>query len=244
MKSKNRISKLVTSAIVSAALGVVMGSLLTTFTDMAIKKLPIDPLYVVMFFAALVTVLSFMILFRVETVDEYRYEVMKNMIDGFVTIDKESISDFATNLVKKASFVRVVGTARQDVIGSKNQRAGRRYLKCLETRLNRQVRDESEKFTYLRVIPRALKPALAEHIGKCTGNSKKTGNEFVCMEVQRFAFYLSYQLFDDTDMLLIVDNEAHTGASDNALCLWTRNETMIGAFIKHFDDAWKERQEV
>lgn len=239
MKSKNRMSKLVMSAIVSAVLGAVMGSLLTIFTDMAVKKLPIDPLYMVIFFAALVTVLSFTILLRVETVDEYRYEVMKNMIDGFVTIERDSISDFATNLVKKSSFIRVVGTARQDVIGSKKQRAGIRYLKSLEIRLNRPFSDESEKFTYLRVIPGAPKPTLAEHIKVCVANAEKTGNVFSHKEVQLFAYYIAYQLFDDTDMLLIVDNEAHTGASDNVLCLWTRNEVMINAFIKHFDDAWK-----
>lgn len=239
MKSKNRLSKLVTSAIVSAMLGAVMGSLLTTFTNMTIRKVPVDPLYIVIFFAALVTILSLMTLFRIETVDEYRYEVMKNLIDGFVSIEKESISEFATTLVKKASFVRVVGTARQDVIGSKKQRAGRRYLKCLETRLNRTISDESDKFSYLRVIPKAMKFPLAEHINICFKNSEKTGNDFVYKEVQPYAFYLSYQLFDDTDMLLIVDNESHTGASDNALCLWTRNEAIISAFIKHFDDAWQ-----
>src|ERR1035438_8629698 len=100
MKDKNRFSKLLTSAIVSAILGAVMGSLLTTFTDFAVKKIPVNPLYLVMFFAVLVTILSFLILLRVETVDEYRYEMMKSVIDGFTAIEKESISDFAGGLVK------------------------------------------------------------------------------------------------------------------------------------------------
>lgn len=191
-----------------------------------------------MFFAALVTILSFMTLYRVETVDEYRYEVMKNIANGFINIERESISEFATILVERASFVRVVGTARQDVVGSRGQLSGRRYLKCLERKLNRRCRGESDKFSYLRVVPKALKSPLEEHIRVCEVNSKKTGNVFSWKEVRPFAFYLSYQVFDDTDMLLIVDNELHTGDSDNSLCFWTRNPAVIGAFIAHFDNAW------
>jgi hypothetical protein len=240
MKSKNRVSKLATSAIVSAVLGAVMGSLLTTFTDIAVKKIPIDPLYIVMFFAVLVTTLSFLILFRVETVDEYRYEIMKDLVNGFISIEKESISEFAIDLVKKASFIRVVGTARQDVIVTESQHAGRRYLKSLEALMNKKFTHETEKRSYFRVIPRPSKAPLEDHIRICAENSKKTGNDFKYKEVQPFAFYLSYQLFDHTDMLLIVDNKSHTGASDNALCFWTRNQLIIAAFISHFDVAWKE----
>ena len=240
MKDKNRISKLVGSAIVSGVLGAVMGSLLTTFTDMAVKGLPINPLFVVIFFAALVTALCAMILFRVETVDEYRYEMMKNVIDGFVSIERNWISEFATGLVEKSKFVRVIGTARQDVVSSESQRAGRAYLKCLEGRVNRKWTDECNKFTYLRVVPKVLKSHLSEHISTCKQNSEKTGNVFAWKEVPPFAFYISYQIFDDTDMLLIVDNVLHTGAIDNALCFWTRNKTIINAFTKHFDHAWSE----
>jgi len=240
MKDKNRMSKLLASAIVSAVLGAVMGSLLTILTDRAVKGIPVDPLHIVMFFAVLVTALSFLILLRVETVDEYRYEMMKTVVDGFTGIERESISDFAAGLAKEASYVRVVGTARQDVIGRRDSRAGKKYLECLEGRLSRTFANESGRFNYLRVVPVAVKSVLADHINTCKGNAERTGNVFLSKEVQPFTFYLSYQLFDDTDMLLIVDNESHTGASDNALCLWTRNRSIIAAFIRHFDDAWRK----
>lgn len=72
-----------------------------------------------------------------------------------------------------------------------------------------------------------------------THGENAKSNEFVWNKVEPFAFYLAYQIFDDSDMLLIVDNESHSGASDNALCLWTRNEAIITAFTRHFDSAWR-----
>ena len=238
MKDKNRISKLIVNAIISVILGAVIGSLGTTFAKLTVENLPINPVYIVLFFAALVTVLAFMILSRIETIEEYRYEIMKDLVDGFIKVDKDSISDFATSLVKKSSFVRVVGTARQDVLTSKIQEAGKKYLKSLEEKLNKECQSESDGFTYYRVVPKTLKLPLEKHIEVCMENADKTGNKFDFKEIESFDFYISYQVFDDTDLLLIVDNRSHTGQSDNALCLWTRNKEIIRTFINRFDNAW------
>jgi hypothetical protein len=239
MKDKNRISKLINNAIISALLGAVMGSLLTMFGDLTIKKLPIDPVYVVLFFALLVTVLAVMILFKIETIDEYRYEIMEGFVDGFIKIDNVSTSEFATSLVNKSLVVRVVGTARQDVVAGKLQLAGQIYLKSLEERLNTKCKSQSTKFIYYRVVPKSLKHPLEAHIEVCMENAGKTGNIFDFKEIESLDFHISYQVFDDTDLLLIVDNRLHTGESDNALCLWTRNKEIIKIFINRFDSAWK-----
>lgn len=239
MKDKNRISKLIGNAIVIAILGAVMGSLVTIFAKLTVEKLPVEPVYIVLFFAALVTVLSLMILFRIETIEEYRYEIMKDLIDGFIKVDKDSISDFATSLVKKSSYVRVVGTARQDVLTDKTKEASRKYLKSLEEKLNKSPTSEGKIFTYYRVVPIKSKPALEKHLEVCMENAQKTGNEFDFKEIGTFFFYVSYQVFDDTDLLIIVDNKSYTGQSDNALCLWTRNKEIIRTFTNRFDDAWK-----
>lgn len=238
MKDKNRISKLITNAIVCAILGALIGSLVTMFAQLTVEKLPIDPVHIVLFFTALVTVLTFTILFRIETIEEYRYEIMKDLVDGFIKIDKDSISDFATSLVKKSSFVRVVGTARQDVLARKTQEAGKKYLKSLEEKLNRKCQNESDGFTYYRVVPKTLKLPLEKHIEVCMENACRTDNTFDFKEIESFDFYISYQVFDDTNLLLIVDNRSHTGQSDNDLCLWTRNKEIIKTFINRFDNAW------
>jgi hypothetical protein len=238
MKNKNRISKLLVNAIISAILGAVIGSLVTIFAQLTVEKLPIDPIYIVLFFAALVTVLAIMILFKIETIEEYRYEIMNDLVDGFIKIEKGSISDFATSLVKKSSFVRVVGTARQDVLNSKNRVEATKYLKSLEEKLKKKSQSENDGFTYYRVVPKAIKIPLEEHIKVCMKNAEKTGNTFDFKEVESFDFYISYQIFDDSDLLLIADNKSHTGKSDNALCLWTRNKEIIRTFIYRFDNAW------
>lgn len=217
-----------------------MGALLTTFTDMTIKNVPLDPLYVVVFFAVLVTTLSFMILFRIETVDEFRYEVISSMNEGFVSIESESISGFSISLVKKASFVRTVGTARQDVLEQKSERTARGYLKSFETKLNSHPKDGTQKFNYLRVLPKKANHKMSEHIKQCIKNAEKTGNVFNYKQANEFEFYISFTLFDNTDMLLILDNEKHSGDRDNVLCLWSRDQQTITAFINHFDAAWKQ----
>jgi len=239
IKNKNRLAKLIANTIISAILGAVMGSLLTMFTDLTIKKLPIDPVYVVLFFALLVTVLVVMILFRIETIEEYRYEIMDDFVNGFIKIDKDSISAFATSLVSHSAVVRVVGTARQDVVAGKLQQTGQTYLKSLEDRLKTKNKNESDKFAYYRVVPKSLKRPLEKHIEECMENASVTGNTFDFKEIESLDFHISYQVFDDTDLLLIVDNRLHTGESDNALCLWTRNKEIINIFINRFDSAWK-----
>ena len=240
MKDKNRISKLIVNAIISAVLGAVIGSLVTTFAQLTVENLPINPIYIVLFFAALVTVLTVMILFRIETIEEYRHEIMKDLVDGFIKVDKDTISDFATSLVKKSSFVRVVGTARQDILNNKTKEAGKKYLMSLEEKLNTECKNESDGFTYYRVVPKAIKIPLEKHIVVCMENAEKTGNTFDFKEIESFDFFISYQVFDDTDLLLIVDNRAHTGQRDNALCLWTLNKEIISTFINRFDNAWAE----
>jgi len=240
MKDKNRLSKIITSAIISAILGALFGSLVTLLTDLAIKQLPIDPIYLVLCVSLLVTILVFMILHRIETIEEFRYDAIKYIANGFINIEQSAISDFAVSLVKKSHYIRVVGTARQDVLDSKIQGSARNYLKSLENMLNKKCISPTDAFTYYRVVPKELKQTFAEHITNCTSKATANSNRFEVKELENNNFFISYQTFDDTDLLIIVDNKAHTGRNDNALCLWTQNKEIVNTFIKRFDDSWNE----
>ena len=236
IKDKNKTSILLVSAIISA----IVGSIITMFLQWSIEKIPIKPINIVLLSAVIVIVLSVLILRRIETIEEYRNEIMKDLVDGFIKIDKNTISDFATSLVKKSSFVRVVGTARQDVLTIKTKKAAKEYLLSLEEKLNTECPTDSDGFSYYRVVPKTIKPLLEQHIKVCAGNAAKTCNKFGYKEIDNFNFYISYQIFDDTDLLIIIDNREHDGESDNALCLWSRNKQIINVFINRFDDAWKQ----
>lgn len=237
---KKKIVNLIKNSIVSAVFGTLFGILITSVVQSIYDKIPFDPIWIVVVCSLMITCLVFLIVFRIDTIKEYNDHIISDVVDSFVTIDKEQISSFATSMVKKASFIRVLGTARQDVVDSVHNDATT-YLSALEKRMSSKPSDESKIFKYFRVVPTTAKSSLSQHIKICNENAQKTGNIFSICEIPSFDFYISYQIFDNNDLLLIVDNKSHDKKQDNALCLWTRNKKIIDVFIKRFDDAWKSK---
>ena len=180
------------------------------------------------------------ILLRTETVEEYRYEVTKILGDGFIRIYRDSISEFATTLVNRSKYVRVVGTARQDVVASTSLKGARDYLNALEKKLGADCSDQANAFTYLRVVPRPPSDKMLQHIANCTSAATDKCHRFEAKTNLHFPFYVSFQIFDNTDLLIILDNKGYDRKHDNALCLWSRNKEIIEIFIKRFDDAWED----
>lgn len=246
MKSKDRISKVLKSSIFSAILGATMGLLISELVKFPIDKIESNPTYmtiffvgITIFFGVLITVLVLKIMIKIESVEEYRHEVIKSMQHGFIPIEETIISSFATSLVTKSSIVRTLGTARQDVLEVSYEKGARAYLKAFETRTSGRAREDG-KFTYLRILPKKPNHKMMIHLNQCKENANRSGNEFDFKVIDESKACISYTIFDDTDLLLILDNEKHSGSSDNVLCLWTRDKKVISPFIKHFDDAWKK----
>lgn len=238
MPMKKELIKLLKDSIVSAIFGTLFGLLISSLVQSLYNKIPFDPIWIIIVCSLMVTCLVFLVLLRIDKIKDYNDHVIADIVDGFITIDKDQISSFATSLVKKAKFIRVLGTARQDVVDSSHNDASS-YLSALEKRLTIKPKDESKIFSYYRVIPTVAKGPLTKHISTCRENAKKTGNAFEICEVPSYDFYIAYQIFDNNNLLLIVDNEEHDKKRDNALCLWTRNKKIIEVFIKRFDDAWR-----
>ena len=157
-----------------------------------------------------------------------------------MVIDKEAISSFATSLVKDSIIIRVIGTARQEAIvnNTSDKVNALAYLKSIEKRLDHD--HEKHPFTYLRVVPQNIEEPLQKHIDECNNISNRTGNRFELIKLNSkdFDFFVSYQLFDDKHLLLIIDNKVLGQYNDNSLCLWTKNKKIIDVFCKHFDNAF------
>ncbi len=237
-KPRNKIKKTVVNSIVSAIIGAIAGLVLSFFIEnitLVINTIPI--------WAALVTIIflfSCMVFlyYRIENHAEFREEEMEHMSNPLIKINADVISDFASSLVKKSSYIRVVGSAKQDILEDEYRlAASKRYLSNLESMLSKD-----RSFQYYRVIPKKCNSELLKHIEKCISNStihKKTSFQYIESDIP-FDFYISYQIFDQSDILIIVDNPTSKDPNkdDNVLCFWTRDEETIEAFTKRFDSAW------
>ena len=235
----NNIKKLFSNAIPSALVGALLGLWIQEVVQAKFHEIPIDEIWILVISFLVMTIMITMIFVKLETVKEYQNRVLKDVIDGFVTIDREAISAFASSLVKDSKVVRVIGTARQEAIinNTSDKTFALNYLRTLEKRLEHN--SEKHPFTYLRVIPNNPQEPLQKHIDKCMSLVHDTGHHFECIEIdpKNFDFIIAYQIFDDRHLLLIVDNKVLGRYNDNSLCLWTKNKKIIDAFSERFDDA-------
>jgi hypothetical protein len=155
MKDKNRLVKLIGSGLLVTLLGIVLGFLFNKVFEKGLGNISVEvAVYVSLLFCVTAVILTAIILYKTETIEEYRYEVTKILGDGFIRIYQDSISEFATTLVNRSKYVRVVGTARQDMVASASLKSAKDYLLALENKLSKDCSDMANAFTYLRVVPR------------------------------------------------------------------------------------------
>jgi hypothetical protein len=140
--------------------------------------------------------------------------------------------------VKTARVIRVVGTARQDVASSTGTPAASAYLKATESRFA-----SGQPLSYLRITSPQITPYFKEHLTKLFSYSRS--NKAIKFEVALTSgldVAVSYMVFDDDGVLLIVDNEVIGQRQDNQLMLWSAEPEVVKAFKSHFDHAWSTVQ--
>lgn len=241
MKDKNRLMKFLGTGVLTTLLGIVLGVVFDKIFEKWLTNISVNnTVYLALFFCVSAVILTAIILFKTETIDEYRNEVTKILGDGFIRIYQDSISEFATTLVNRSKYIRVVGTARQDVVGRTSLKGAKEYLRALENKLSSACSDQANAFTYLRVVPRPPSEDMKKHIAACISAADGKCHKFEAKTDLNFPFYVSFQVFDNTDLLIILDNKGYDKKYDNALCLWSRNKEIIEIFIKRFDDAWED----
>ena len=239
---KSYIKKFFTNAIPSAIVGALLSLWIQEIVYAKFREMPIDEVWILVISFLLMTIMITMIFIKIESAKDYQNRILSDITNGFVIIEKEAISSFAASLVKDSKIIRVIGTARQEAISynTSDKNNAINYLKALENRLAHD--SEKHPFTYLRVIPQNPQVALQNHIAKCKSLTLNTAHHFECIELEpkNFEFIISYQIFDDKHLLLIVDNKVLGQYNDNTLCLWTKNKKIIDVFCERFDNALVE----
>lgn len=141
-------------------------------------------------------------------------------------------SKYAAERVGSAKLVRIVGTARQDVLAEVS--AASDYLRATERRIA-----SGAPFSYLRITSSSLSASFRSHIMTLLQAAK--GKAGVRVEValeERMDASVSYMIFDNLELLLIVDNTVFGSVRDNRLMIWSRDVDLVNAFSDHFDHAW------
>jgi hypothetical protein len=154
---------------------------------------------------------------------------------GFVTIlsDIDEGSRFAADRVKEARVVRVVGTARQDVVGTAGTAAADAYLKATETRFA-----SGQPLVYMRITSPRLTARFKQHLIQLFDFSRSTTAVKFEVAISELDPAVSYMVFDENGVLLVVDNTILGPVRDNQLMLWSAEPDVVRAFKNHFDQAW------
>ncbi len=141
-------------------------------------------------------------------------------------------SSYAASRIQSANLVRIVGTARQDVLEEVNEAAA--YLHATEKRVT-----SNKPLSYLRITSSTLSTPFRQHLLRLLKASKpKSGIRVEIAVEERMDASVSYMIFDSDELLLIVDNTIFGSVRDNRLMVWCRETDIVKAFADHFDSAW------
>lgn len=152
--------------------------------------------------------------------------------EATVVISPNDGSVYAASRMKSANRVRIVGTARQDVLIEEVHAAA--YLQATEERVA-----SSSPFSYLRITSKCLSTPFRQHLFRLLQGPKVNAGVRVEIAVEeRMDASISYMIFDSDDLLLIVDNPVFGGVRDNRLMVWCGEVDVVRAFADHFDNAW------
>lgn len=152
--------------------------------------------------------------------------------ESIVITNPNEGSKYAATRVRSSSLVRVVGTARQEVLDAVPDAV--EYLKAAEERAASAL-----PFTYLRITSSRLSPQFRQHLGRLLQAPKS--NPAIRVEIsveERMDASISYTIFENDELLLVVDNTVFGSVRDNRLMILFREPSVVKAFAEHFDHAW------
>lgn len=221
--------------IITTIIGAILGVVITYFTDnLGISKNSINIKWIILVMLLAFTLLLLCLIFiRIDTIKTEQIKLFTDTFYGFRAVE-DDISDFAIRKLKNCSITRIVGTARQDSIEKNDLKTAYDYLDCIERKLKGKKHFVCRRITSNEINSTTFK----NHIKNCIEITQQNGNSFDVIYVDKFDFSISYQIFDDIGLLLIVDNLINNDYLENAIGLWTENKTIIQAFINRFDYGW------
>lgn len=226
--------------IITTIIGAILGVIITYFTDnLGISSSKVNIKWVILLFLLALTLLLLSLIFiRIETIKEEQIKLFTDTFYGFRAVD-DDISEFAIRRLRKCSITRIVGTARQESIEKNGGKYANDYLSALEKKLKSNKYFVCRRVTSNDITSQTFK----NHLKRCKEICESNSNIFEVIYAKQFDFNISYQLFDDEGLLLIVDNLQNNDYLDNSLGLWTENKEIINTFIKRFDYGWEKLKE-
>lgn len=215
-------------AFFSAVLGVLVTALLTTQNRPA-------PDWLLFLGLSLVIATVAVLVVKIDDIRRSLPTLIEAANGGVRFVSRDEGSMLGAERVLQSSVVRVLGTARQDIV-EVNEHA-RHYLNATEKR----VRQQRRPLYYRRITADVLRAPLVSHLEKLLTVSEHSQLSRVqvalipCIESA-----ISYQVFDDSSVLVIVDSPTVPGVRDNSFAFISADPNIVRAFSRHFDHAWSQ----
>ena len=162
MKNVNNLKK----AIINPLMLTLYGALLGVFIFYIIKplsQLPINPSWLILLLLVLVIIFVSLILVKLQEMDKTIQKCEANDERIFKILNANDASLVAAHNIEKASIVRVIGTARQDIINTQNVKEADKYLASTEKRFLRK-----KHLIYRRITSSKLRTPFREHLNNST----------------------------------------------------------------------------
>lgn len=214
----------------SAVLGVLVTALLTS------QSKPAPDWLLFLGLVVLLTAVSVLIV-KIDDVRRAVFHLAEKSTGGVRFLDKNDISTIGSEEIARATVIRALGTARQDVLLSNV--AARSYVQATEKRLRQR-----EPLIYRRITSQYLRRTFAEHLIallELAGDSKSSVEVALIPNIEST---VSYQVIDETSVLVVIDSPTIPGIRDYSFAFISSEIAIVKAFIAHFDHAWSKLETI
>jgi len=167
---------------------------------------------------------------------------------GFEPIDRTDAIKEATDKVKTAKYMKIIGSGRQHHIENTNSNEIRDYYQAIENRLSSSS-NSGRSFSVQRVTQHQLKNKFREHLRKCLSITEEQENKSLYSIVLYGNLMITntfYILKDEEEGKSIIflthniDNEEPFTNVDNVLVFKSEDQDIISTYEKYFDQFWEK----
>jgi hypothetical protein len=215
-------------ALVSAVLGVIIA------TWFGSNRNGVAPSWLLFAVLCVIVALIALLVTKMNEVKQAIDRASPKGLSNVRVISVPEVSTIAANLMPSAKVIRIIGTARQDVVAT--DKVAMSYLRATERRVKMRP-----KLYYRRITSTKLQPAFRSHLERILTAAATSGHDIQIALIGDFECSISYQIFDESHALLVVDSPTIPGVRDNNLAFLIEERSMVAALISHFDNAWVQR---
>jgi hypothetical protein len=157
------------------------------------------------------------------------------LLKGFREIEVNEVFDKARHFISDCSYIRVIGTAKQDYSESIANENIKSYL---EETLQRVKKGKPIK--YRRITSLELKEKFFKHLVDVFENKPEGEDfDFKVMLLDDFIPAYTYLIVDERFLMLSLNYSDQTHFSRH---YYTENEAIVRNFIEHFKSVWRKEE--